>query len=88
MQFLCICVLETKFRIDYVLTFLLILDYHDYNTRSASNYHLPKVRTMVSKHSIFYKGPIIWNYLTLEIRKSPTLNTFKRKLKITLLENL
>ena len=47
------------------------LDYHDYNTRSASNYHLPKVRTMVSKHSIFYKGPVIWNNLTLEIR--PTL---------------
>ena len=65
--------------------FYLNQDVHDYNTRSSTNYHLPLVKSNVSKDSLFYKGPIIWNRIENEIRNSPSVNSFKRKYKSALL---
>ena len=65
--------------------FKLNSDVHSCNTRNALNYHLPKIRTTSMKNSLFFKGPVIWNSIPLEIRKSKTLNLFKIKYKVFLL---
>ena len=62
--------------------FYLNSNIHNYNTRSAADYHVPLIRTKVSKESLFYKGPIIFNNLAIDIRKSSSLCTFKRKCKL------
>ena len=54
---------------------------HTYPTRSSSNYHLPLVRTNLVLKSIFYRGPLCWNSLPVEVRDSCSLNVFKGKLK-------
>jgi len=54
---------------------------HSYGTRQSSHFHVPLIKTSVSKNSIFFKGPILWNELPLHVRSSPTLNTFKRRYK-------
>ena len=56
-------------------------DIHSYPTRNAANYHLPSVRTCLSQKSIIYQGPVVWNSLSDEIRKSNTLNLFKARFK-------
>ena len=53
--------------------FHLNYNVHNYDTRSASNYHIPHIRTKVSKESIFYKGPVIFNNLASNMRDSPSL---------------
>ena len=54
---------------------------HNYNTRNAKNFHLPKIRTNVSRNSIFYKGPVVWNSIHNSIKDKPTLNSFKSSYK-------
>ena len=62
-------------------TFHINSEFHTYNTRQSSNFHIPLIRTKVSQNSIFYKGPIIWNGLPSHVKLSPSLNTFKRRYK-------
>ena len=72
----------------FLLTcFDLNQDVHNYNTRNASNYHLPKIRTTCMKNSFFFQGPVIWNSIPPEIKSSNTLNLFKTKFKQFLLNN-
>ena len=54
---------------------------HNYMTRTASNFHLPQIRTNVSKNSIFFRGPILWNNIPINIKNSPSLNSFKKHFK-------
>ena len=68
------------------LNFHLNNDIHNHNTRSSTKFHIPLIRTKVSKLSIFYKGPTIWNNLNNNIISSPSLNTFKRRLKVHLID--
>ena len=58
---------------------------HNYNTRSASNFHIPLSRTSFYQRSIIYNGPILWNSLPCAIRNTKSLNTFKRSYKKNLL---
>ena len=60
---------------------------HNYSTRNSINFHIPMIRTLVSKNSIFFKGPMVWKSIPHEIKNSPSLQCFKRKLKVTLFEN-
>ena len=53
------------------------------NTRSSTKFHIPLIRTNASKLCIFYKGQTIWNNLNNNIISSPSLNTFKCRLKST-----
>ena len=61
--------------------FSLNCDIHNYFTRSAAKFHLPKIRTSLFYYSVIYQGPIIWNSLPMEIRQIDSLNLFKRKMK-------
>ena len=67
--------------INILLNFSYNSSFHDYNTRQSSHFHTPQVKTNVSKLSIFYKGPIVWNALPQNIKESPSLNVFRRRYK-------
>ena len=54
---------------------------HNYQTRSASDFHLPLHRTETSKNSLFYHGPVTWNNIPLAIKEGNRLNSFKHKFK-------
>ena len=57
---------------------------HSYSTRNSANFHVPTIRTCISKNSIFFLGPIVWKSLPSSIRASPSLQCFKRRLKLHL----
>ena len=59
--------------------------YHNYPTRQASFFHLPRTRTLFANKIFTNSGPKFWNSLSPEIRETNTVYTFKRKLKISLL---
>jgi len=51
--------------------------------RSAgtTNYVQPWTRTQFGERAFSYAGPVVWNSLPDELRRTPTINSFKRKLK-------
>ena len=61
--------------------------FHNYNTRSANNYHLPKSHTSFFQRSIIYNGPQLWNSLPSAIRDSKSVNVFKNRYKTFLLNS-
>ena len=57
---------------------------HSYNTRQASkgNMYLTGVNTIqYGKRSAKFAGGIFWNNLSVELRKSPSVQTFKKNLQ-------
>ena len=58
-------------------------------TRATSSYNffVPFSKTLKLHRIIIYQGPIVWNSLDLEIKKSKYLKTFKSRLKYLLLES-
>ena len=61
---------------------------HSYNTWHASklSYYLPKVRTNYGKFNIRFQGPMIWNSIDEDFKRS-SLSLFKLKLKEHLTDN-
>ena len=55
-------------------------DVHDYDTRNAGQLALPMYRRSMSRFSLLYRGPALWNQLPTNIRNVESLNTFKNKL--------
>ena len=62
-------------------------EYHNYPTRQASFYHLPRTRTLFANKIFTNSGPKFWNSLSPEIRETNTVYTFKRKLKAILIND-
>ena len=60
--------------------------FHNYPTRHSGEFHLPRLRTLSALNTFFYEGPKFWNSLKVEIKESPSLNSFKNKLKLFLLQ--
>ena len=60
---------------------------HSYNTRSTAynNFYIPEARINLTKESLIYSGPKIWNNIPPEIRSLPFL-PFKKKFKSHLLQ--
>ena len=57
---------------------------HSYNTRQASKgniYSTGVNTTQYGKRSAKYAGGIIWNILSVELRKSPSVQIFKKNLQ-------
>ena len=57
---------------------------HSYNTRQASkgNIYLTGVNTIqYGKRSDKFAGGILWNNLSVELRKSPSVQMFKKNLQ-------
>ena len=55
-------------------------DIHHYNTRNANSYRLPNYRKSMSRFSLIYLGPSLWNQLPLQIRDIPSFRKFKSRL--------
>ena len=66
--------------------FPLNLSFHSYLTRSANDFHFPKIRTSQAKSTICFSGPKLWSSLPIEIKNSVSLHSFKRKLKKYLID--
>ena len=54
---------------------------HKYETRQSDHFHIPTCRTNLSKMSIKYQGPIIWNELSSNIDIDCSIGTFKKRAK-------
>ena len=67
--------------------FPLNRSFHDYPTRQSNEFHLPRFRTLLAKNTFMYDGPRFWNSLSKDIKNSPSLNSFKRKLALFLLKS-
>ena len=67
--------------------FPLNRSFHHYPTRRSDEFHLPLFRTVLAKKTFKYDGPRFWNSLTEDIKNKPSLNSFKKKLKIYLLKS-
>ena len=61
--------------------------YHNYPTRQANSYHLPRTRTIFANKIFTNSGPKFWYSLSSDIRESATIFTFKRKIKTILLNS-
>ena len=59
----------------------LTSDVSGYNLRNSNNYVLPRCRLRTSASSFIPSTTEIWNNLDMETRNSPTLSTFKNKIK-------
>jgi hypothetical protein len=57
------------------------------NLSLANNYRPHACRTNLKKFTILYRGPIICNSLSSDIRNSGSLFTFKKKMVKFLIEN-
>ena len=62
---------------------------HSYNIRLASNCcnSLPNARTNYGKFALRYAGVQAWNAIDLEIKQAPSVPSFKKSLKKSILEN-
>ena len=65
--------------------FILNKHIHHHNTRSAMKLHINFHRTNYGKFPLKAKGAKLWNSLPDEVIESKSYATFKRKLKLTLL---
>lgn len=46
---------------------------------TANNFLLPKPNIELYKGSLAYSGPVIWNYLSKELKSAPTVNAFHNR---------
>ena len=60
---------------------------HNYSTRTRQNIRTPIHNLTIFQHSLSYLGPAIWNAIPEDIKLKPTINSFKKQLKLHILEN-
>ncbi len=54
---------------------------HNYNTRNASDFKYPKIRTELGRKSISYQGVNIWNDIPNQIKTCKNMKSFKHSYK-------
>ena len=59
---------------------------HDINTRSRNSVQPPFQRLTLTQHSFEYCGPKIWAEIPSSIQNITKISTFKRKLKMYLID--
>ena len=50
----------------------------------GEQFEIAQVRTEVGRHSLRYRGPVVWNALSTNLKVQRNLKTFKRHLKSNL----
>ena len=60
---------------------------NNYITRQSDKFYLPNFRYNFSRTTIEYAGPILWNNLPNDLKSCPSLNSFKRKYKNSLINS-
>ncbi len=71
-----------------VSTFKINSNFHQYQTRSSSLFHLPRHRTAAFQHSLLWSGPCNWNNLPAYVTSCRNTAAFQRKLKAHIVQNL
>ena len=71
---------------DFLNSFQYNSQIHNYNTRSATKFHLWKVKSESEAKSLSHMGPLTWNSIPTGITSAPFQSTFKRKYKQFLLK--
>ena len=59
---------------------------HEYNVRNAGNLHVPFARLDLRKFSTRISGSKTWNSIPCYVKESSSLDLFKQKLKMVLIE--
>ena len=54
---------------------------HHYDTRINNSFHLFKVNSNLTKNSVRFNFPVIWNSIPDNIKSLQNLNMFKKSLK-------
>ena len=67
--------------------FILNSSIHSYGTRQLHHYNLPYCRTNLTKQTIKFTGPAIWNSLPDSFHRIPMFNSFKMSVKRFILNN-
>ena len=73
-------IINTKFSEQYAVN-------HDYNTRNVLQFRPPRCATVVNTHFFINHGIKLWALLPPELKTSPSLQTFKNRVKAFLSEN-
>ena len=60
-------------------------DFHEYHTRSASNYRPHFFGTNIKQFTILFQGPKVWNAWPIGITSSTSLQSFQKKILTFLL---
>ena len=69
--------------------FMNVSEVHSHNLRnSLINLYFPKPQLEIGKHSLHYRGSILWNKIPVEAREQESLVLFKSFLKDTLLSEI
>ena len=64
-----------------------VFDVHSHNLRNSSiNLYIPKPKLEIGKHSLHYRGSVLWYKIPVEAREQENLVLFKSFLKDTLSE--
>ena len=63
--------------------FKLVNEVHNVNTRGSVNgqYYISKCNTNYGQSTFYYKGSVLWNFISKDIRQANSLVQFKLKLK-------
>ena len=84
------CILDTyilvykilnKLLPEWIMSFTFVSAVNPVPTRQRDNLIVPRTQTLSGERSIKVRGPKFWNVLPIDIRNSPSLNVFKRKVK-------
>ena len=59
---------------------------HNYSTRQANDFHIPKARTNFVSRNFMFTGPKLWNSLDQLLKEACSLNSFKYHLKMLFTE--
>ena len=59
---------------------------HNYSTRQANDFHIPKARTNFVSRNFMFTGPKLWNSLDQLLKEACSLNSFKYRLKMLFTE--
>ena len=62
-------------------------EFHNYDTRSREDMHIPNSRLDIRKQTIRNAGPALWNSIPIHIKDASTIELFKRGLKPHLLSS-
>ena len=81
-QSLCINMQWGCFLVALMVNFLVNRELHNYGTRSCVLFNKPTPRTNCFKNSMLFRGPNVWNNLTTCLRNMPSLNMFKKNVKL------
>ena len=54
---------------------------------SNQNFTIPKPKCSLNKESLSYSGPVIWNAIPTDIKKSSTTNAFTNALRAWILND-